>query len=252
MPAFTAVPTAAAVCATGAVPVFADVDPDTATIDPDCRGRGRHRPHPRGDPGAPLRAAGADARTWACRCSRTPPRPTAPLDPAVGDRPRWRTASIPTKNLGGIGDGGAVVTDDDAMAANLRLLRAHGLTDGYVHERVSTQLRGSPRSRRRRCASGSRASPRRTPVGARSRPATAPRRRTCGGSRRTTAHVYHLCVAAHHGARRVPERGAVRDRRALSAGAHPATGVPGVRRGSRAPKPKRGRRSAYRYRASPR
>ncbi|HEU5309703.1 MAG TPA: DegT/DnrJ/EryC1/StrS family aminotransferase, partial [Acidimicrobiia bacterium] len=33
IPAFTAVPTAAAVCATGAVPVFADVDPDTATLD---------------------------------------------------------------------------------------------------------------------------------------------------------------------------------------------------------------------------
>ena len=30
VPAFTAVPTAAAVCATGAVPVFADVEPDTA------------------------------------------------------------------------------------------------------------------------------------------------------------------------------------------------------------------------------
>src|SRR5439155_81783 len=34
VPAFTAVPTAAAVCATGAVPVFADVDARTATIDP--------------------------------------------------------------------------------------------------------------------------------------------------------------------------------------------------------------------------
>src|SRR6185312_13713162 len=33
VPAFTAVPTAAAVCATGAVPVFVDVDPDTATLD---------------------------------------------------------------------------------------------------------------------------------------------------------------------------------------------------------------------------
>src|SRR4029077_8306934 len=34
VPAFTAVPTAAAVCATGAVPVFVDVEPDTATLDP--------------------------------------------------------------------------------------------------------------------------------------------------------------------------------------------------------------------------
>ena len=34
VPAFTAVPTAAAVCAAGATPVFVDVDPDTATLDP--------------------------------------------------------------------------------------------------------------------------------------------------------------------------------------------------------------------------
>ncbi|HLM18920.1 MAG TPA: DegT/DnrJ/EryC1/StrS family aminotransferase, partial [Acidimicrobiia bacterium] len=33
VPAFTAVPTAAAVCATGAVPVFVDVEPETATLD---------------------------------------------------------------------------------------------------------------------------------------------------------------------------------------------------------------------------
>src|SRR5439155_2913663 len=33
VPAFTAVPTAAAVCAAGASPVFADVERDTATID---------------------------------------------------------------------------------------------------------------------------------------------------------------------------------------------------------------------------
>ena len=35
VPALTAVPTAAAVCVAGAVPVFVDVDPVTATIDPD-------------------------------------------------------------------------------------------------------------------------------------------------------------------------------------------------------------------------
>ncbi len=34
VPAMTAVPTAAAVCATGATPVFVDVMPDTALIDP--------------------------------------------------------------------------------------------------------------------------------------------------------------------------------------------------------------------------
>ena len=32
----------------------------------------------------------------------------------------------PAKNLGAIGDGGAVTTDDDALAARLRLLRNYG------------------------------------------------------------------------------------------------------------------------------
>ena len=47
VPAFTAVPTAAAVCATGASPVFVDVDRDTATLDPRHAAARGHRPHPR-------------------------------------------------------------------------------------------------------------------------------------------------------------------------------------------------------------
>jgi len=42
----------------------------------------------------------------------------------------------PTKNLGGIGDGGMILTDDDALAARLRQDRHHGQVEPYVHERV--------------------------------------------------------------------------------------------------------------------
>ncbi len=42
----------------------------------------------------------------------------------------------PTKNLGGIGDGGMVVTDEDDIAARLRMLRVHGGRDKYVHTHV--------------------------------------------------------------------------------------------------------------------
>lgn len=40
----------------------------------------------------------------------------------------------PTKNLGGMGDGGAVVTSDDELAENLRMLRNYGSKKKYVHE----------------------------------------------------------------------------------------------------------------------
>ncbi|ANN69083.1 DegT/DnrJ/EryC1/StrS family aminotransferase [Bordetella bronchialis] len=40
----------------------------------------------------------------------------------------------PTKNLGGLGDGGAVVTNDDALAEELGRLRNYGSTQKYVHQ----------------------------------------------------------------------------------------------------------------------
>jgi dTDP-4-amino-4,6-dideoxygalactose transaminase len=49
----------------------------------------------------------------------------------------------PTKNLGGIGDGGAVVTDDGDLAARIRALRTHGMTAEYVHVEVSQNFRMS-------------------------------------------------------------------------------------------------------------
>ncbi|WP_182524737.1 DegT/DnrJ/EryC1/StrS family aminotransferase [Nocardioides dongkuii] len=40
----------------------------------------------------------------------------------------------PGKNLGALGDGGAVTTDDDDLAARLRTLRNYGSSKKYVHE----------------------------------------------------------------------------------------------------------------------
>ncbi|WP_428421264.1 DegT/DnrJ/EryC1/StrS family aminotransferase [Methylibium sp.] len=47
----------------------------------------------------------------------------------------------PAKNLGALGDGGAVTTNDDALAAELRLLRNYGSSQRYVHERVGRNSR---------------------------------------------------------------------------------------------------------------
>jgi len=43
----------------------------------------------------------------------------------------------PTKNLGGLGDGGAVLTTDDDLAAKVRCLRVHGQGSAtYLHEEI--------------------------------------------------------------------------------------------------------------------
>jgi dTDP-4-amino-4,6-dideoxygalactose transaminase len=47
----------------------------------------------------------------------------------------------PTKNLGGWGDGGAVVTSDPVIAERVRLLRSHGENPRYHHRIVGTTAR---------------------------------------------------------------------------------------------------------------
>ncbi len=47
----------------------------------------------------------------------------------------------PTKNLGALGDGGAVVTGDRALAARLRRLRNGGQTDRYHHQESGVNSR---------------------------------------------------------------------------------------------------------------
>lgn len=74
---------------------------------------------------------------------------------AIGARRRvagtWRVAGelgraagfsfYPTKNLGGWGDGGMVVTSDGAMADRVRRLRTHGGSRTYYHDEVGTNSR---------------------------------------------------------------------------------------------------------------
>ncbi len=141
VPAFTAVPTAAAVCAAGAVPVFADVDADAATLDPGSaaaavtdRTRAVIPVHLYGRP-AVLPDLGVPVLEDAAQAIGAP-------DPASGSAAA-AYSFYPTKNLGGVGDGGAVVTDDADLATTVRLLRAHGATEGYRHVRVATNARMS-------------------------------------------------------------------------------------------------------------
>jgi dTDP-4-amino-4,6-dideoxygalactose transaminase len=51
------------------------------------------------------------------------------------------TSFYPTKNLGALGDGGAVLTDDEEVAAKARVLRNYGQSDRYVHDELGSNSR---------------------------------------------------------------------------------------------------------------
>ena len=48
---------------------------------------------------------------------------------------------FPSKNLGGFGDGGMVLTDDQALADKMASLRLHGTTKKYYHPYLGTNSR---------------------------------------------------------------------------------------------------------------
>lgn len=48
---------------------------------------------------------------------------------------------FPSKNLGGAGDGGLMTTEDDDLAAKLRILRVHGMEPKYYHQVVGINSR---------------------------------------------------------------------------------------------------------------
>jgi dTDP-4-amino-4,6-dideoxygalactose transaminase len=60
----------------------------------------------------------------------------------AGEIPTIGTFSFfPSKNLGGYGDGGMIVTQDDAIAERLKRLRVHGGAKQYYHDEVGYNSR---------------------------------------------------------------------------------------------------------------
>lgn len=142
--------TALAVMMTGARPVFADIDPQRLTIDPDeveraitPRTRALLPVHLYGQPADMARLSSIAAKHGlalvedCCQAhlATCAGRPVGTMGVAGA------LSFYPTKNLGALGDGGAVVTDDTTLASRVRVLRNGGQSARYRHEEAGVNSR---------------------------------------------------------------------------------------------------------------
>jgi dTDP-4-amino-4,6-dideoxygalactose transaminase len=145
--------TALAVLQAGARPVFADVDPATLNLD---AGRVADALTPRtkallpvhlyGHPAdmdpmlALARERGLAVLEDACQAHGALYR-GRPVGTLAGERGIGALSFYPTKNLGALGDGGAILVNDPALASRLRQLRNGGQSDRYRHEQPGVNSR---------------------------------------------------------------------------------------------------------------
>jgi dTDP-4-amino-4,6-dideoxygalactose transaminase len=137
---FTFLATAGAFARLGARVVFADIDDDTLTLDPHAA------------------ASSCTSRTRAVVTVNLfgmpaviPTVPCPVIEDAAqsigGTNVRGIAAALsffPTKNLGALGDGGAVLTNDAALADRIMLLRTQGARPKYHHLAVGANCRLDP------------------------------------------------------------------------------------------------------------
>ncbi|XZE22396.1 DegT/DnrJ/EryC1/StrS family aminotransferase [Pirellulaceae bacterium SH449] len=143
VPSFTFFATASAVARLGAIPVFADIDPHTYNIDPSqieanisSRTRAIIPVHLFGQ------CAAMDKICAIAEAKKVPVIEDAAqaIGAAYLGKPAGAWGDMgclsfyPTKNLGGMGDGGMMVCQDDELASKLRLYAAHGMQPRYHHK----------------------------------------------------------------------------------------------------------------------
>jgi dTDP-4-amino-4,6-dideoxygalactose transaminase len=146
VPSFTFYASVEAIPPTGATPVFCDVDPDTFNVTAETV-KAVMTPRTKaviavdlfGNPApvAEIEALGVPVLEDAAQAAGG-----LLGDVKAGALGTASTFSFfPSKNLGAFGDGGAVATDDDAIADAARMLRFHGSRDKVTFEQVGYNSR---------------------------------------------------------------------------------------------------------------
>ncbi len=152
-PTYTFFATAGCVARAGATPVFADSDPVSFNVDPADIARKITR---RTKAIMPVHLFGQCAEMdpiLALAAERNIPVIEDGAQ-ALGASYKGRAAGtmgtfgtfsfFPSKNLGGFGDSGLLVTNDDALAERATLLRTHGSKPKYYHKFVGGNFRMDP------------------------------------------------------------------------------------------------------------
>lgn len=149
-PGFTYIATAETVALLGAKPVYVDIDPHTYTLDP---AKLDAAVTPRTRAIIPVSLYGQCADMDAINACADKHGLTVIEDAAqsLGGSYRGRksgnlstiscTSFFPSKPLGCYGDGGAILTNDDALATVLRQIARHGQDRRYHHIRVGVNSR---------------------------------------------------------------------------------------------------------------
>ncbi|HYO22065.1 MAG TPA: DegT/DnrJ/EryC1/StrS family aminotransferase, partial [Flavisolibacter sp.] len=154
-PSFTYIATTEVIALLRLTPVFVEVDPETFCIDPAAIEKAIT---PKTKAIVPVHLYGQSANmeaimkiaqahnlaviednAQAIGCDYTFSDGTVKKTGSIGTI--GTTSFFPSKNLGGYGDGGAMMTNDDALADRLKIIANHGQTARYYHEMVGCNSR---------------------------------------------------------------------------------------------------------------
>ena len=148
--AFTFFATAEAIMQVGAKPVFVDIEPETFNLNPSCLETALS-PATRAVLLVHLFGLPANVRAVRAFCHKHDLLLIEDCAQSFGARVDAQQTGtfgqlgcysfFPSKNLGGFGDGGLVVTDDDEMAIQLKQLRNHGSREQYLHDQIGYNSR---------------------------------------------------------------------------------------------------------------